>query len=391
MNKATLQVFAAALLLAAAGSAPAATHYVDVNSTNATPPFTNWATAATNIQDAVDAAVAGDEVVVTNGTYHPVVVNKPLNVRSANGPQPTTIDGGYADTCVFLANSASLSGFTLINGEGGVYCASTNEVVSSCVISRNFATAGGGAYGGTLNNCLLSSNVAYSCGSVGCGGGGIIYAQGGGAYYCTLNNCTLTGNEANSDYIQDGFIAFGGGACNCTLNNCTLTYNSAIDSRADTYAGGAYGCILNNCIFFRNYAQFAADCDSSCWAADPRFVDQAGGNLRLQSNSPCINAGNNAYAPAGPDLDGNPRIVGGTVDIGAYEYQSLSLINFGVVSNQAGFRITGKSNQVVIVEASSDLANWSPLVTNTLNGHPFSFSDPTPATLPQRFYRAQAQ
>jgi hypothetical protein len=151
-------------------------------------------------------------------------------------------------------------------------------------------------------------------------------SEGGGAFEATLNNCTFTGNSA----------PYGGGAAAffdpCTLNNCTLTGNSS-----GSTGGGTYYATLNNCIACFNMAPEGANysggtLDYCCTTPMPTnavgnitnaplFVDYAGGNLRLQSNSPCINAGNNAYAPRPTDLDGLPRIVRGTVDIGAYEFQ----------------------------------------------------------------------
>ena len=51
--------------------------------------------------------------------------------------------------------------------------------------------------------------------------------------------------------------------------------------------------------------------------------DAAAGDFHLLSNSPCINVGNNASVVGGTDLDGNPRLIGSAVDMGAYEYQSI--------------------------------------------------------------------
>src|SRR6266403_2873864 len=282
INRKLFLAVASSLTAAFFLQAHAATLYVSPTGGQVAP-CTNWTSAARVIQDAVDAAVNGDQIVVTNGTYlaggravvvvdtnlfttnlffNRVVVDKQLTLRSVNGPQFTVIDGQKSGRCVSLASNATLSGFTLTNGlvnssGGGVYCEDTTTVVSNCTISGNVASSnnfGGGAYGGTLNNCTLTGNsAAYGGGA--CNGmlnNCIIWGnaanQGGGAYGGTLSSCALTKNSADS----------GGGAYTGTLRNCTLTGNSA------PLGGGAYGADLRNCIVYYNIGSGnSANYDSS--------------------------------------------------------------------------------------------------------------------------------
>src|SRR5690348_15343764 len=98
-------LWAALALFAVTGNAVAAVHYVSPVSPTPVAPYTSWTSAATNIQDAVDAAGPGDTVLVTNGVYatsgrafpstltNRVTINKPLVVQSVNGPLVTVIQG----------------------------------------------------------------------------------------------------------------------------------------------------------------------------------------------------------------------------------------------------------------------------------------------------------
>src|SRR5262249_9541458 len=90
-------------------------------------PFTSWATAATNIQDAVNVGFVGGTILVSNGTYQAggqvrgegfnrVATTRPMLLQSVNGPGATVIDGAHSVRCAYLANGSVLSGFTLASG-----------------------------------------------------------------------------------------------------------------------------------------------------------------------------------------------------------------------------------------------------------------------------------
>ncbi len=252
-------------------NASALTRYVDLNCATPTPPYTNWPTAATNIQDAIDAAADGDLVLVTNGVYQTggravfgtmtnrVAVTKPLTLQSVNGPEVTIIqgyrvpgvtNGDGAIRCVYLTNGATLNGFTLTNGAtrtsnmfgerardasgGGLWCEDSSAIASNCVFKGNAAYYfGGGAFQGTLNNCTFLGNTAIR--PVSMDGGG----AGGGVNAATLNNCILVNNFANDR---------GGGAGGGILNNCVIVSNTA------SSGGGAYYGTLSNCTITGNIA-----------------------------------------------------------------------------------------------------------------------------------------
>ncbi len=282
----------------------------------------SWATAKQTIQAAVDLAADGDTVLVTNGVYNigtrltpgglfnnRLVITNAITVKSVDGAAVTVIEGsgeGTYDTadairCVCMS-AGVLDGFTLRGGAAVAHWTSTDERDKSggCVSMY------GAAPDTTVRNCLVYGGEAY---------------DGGGAYRGQLVNCVLFGNRAS----------WGGGAYRCDLKNCTLSGNYAVSGGC-----GAFVCGLTNSIAYGNTNYYGAennchDCSVgySCvtplqagagnTASVPLFVNASGGDYRLVTNSPCVNAGANGLVVSDFDLLGHSRIQAGLVDMGAYE------------------------------------------------------------------------
>jgi hypothetical protein len=355
-----------------------------------------------NIQDAINAASVGDEIVVGPGTYceHIDFLDKAVTVRSLCGPHLTIIDGedvgGSVVRCAGGQGAETkLIGFTITrggpsappNGGGGMYTEGSSPMVINCIFTDNRVSNGGAMSNyhdanPTLVNGVFWGNQA-TFGISNKGGAMMNYDSSP-----TLVNCTLAYNVA-----EEGYDPFGGGiasvgSSNPMVVNCILWGNTA--ARDPQFSGPAtvtYSDVEGGWPGEGNID------------ADPLFADAASGDFHLLSGSPCIDAADNAAVPADAcdidedgdteeplpfDLDGDPRLVDdpatddtgtGTppiVDMGAYEYQ-LEPLAIGIDIKPGSYpnSINLGSNGVVPVGILSDQdfdATWVDPDTVTLAG-----------------------
>jgi hypothetical protein len=172
---------------------------------------------------------------------------------------------------------------------------------------------------------------------------------------------TLEGHNEISNSIVKGLSAF---ANECGEGSLTIQ-NSLFDNTTCGTRDAAFSSSI------------------SVSSADPLFTNPAGGDLTLQSTSPAINTGNSATTVTdfvtGLDLAGSPRIIGGRIDKGAYEFFSSTNSTLTLTSDGHGSVVPVVAQSVKNGTAASISAtasqgykflNWKVLAGNAVLANP---------------------
>ena len=303
------------------------------------------------IQQAINVANAGDTVLVSAGVYaeHIDFMGKAITVTSVKGPAATILDGGNTVVPVVSFQSgeglaSQLSGFTIRNGAAsfgsGVYLLGASPTITNNFFTGNNQGSGGFGAGiaGNGSSPDVERNVFWknTCDAQGLSGvvsfvnssspliaDNIFYSNVCRAINMTVPqgtqprviNNTIYGNSVGIHVdarVADGLQIFENNLLFSNKIGLEVVFN--IPGNEPTWK---FNDVFHNGV---NYSGIANQTGATGnIAVSPAILSSS--NYHLQFGSALIDAGDSA-APGLPatDFDGSPRIHGGVVDIGAFEF-----------------------------------------------------------------------
>lgn len=301
-------------------------------------------TIANNTMTGNSAEVRG------GGIYCKSSASTTITSNTITGNNALEGGGGYFVSSSVTISQNAIAGNISVGRGGGLSCFSCSATIMSNVITGNSVPGDGGAIccmgGGPviIRNNLIAGNISAKYGAaIDCGtsdstvADNAVTRNSGNGIKCSdcsppVTNNTVVGNT--------------GAGIECYWSSALISNNIVAFNGTGVLMSDVGDPVLrNNCVYGNsegNYQYVAPGIGDI--SGDPLFVDRTNGDYHLKIVSPCVNAGwNDAPGLPSLDMDGESRILYGTVDIGADECSGTAgvLKEAKMVANSIPVLLTG--------------------------------------------------